>query len=180
MKRTVGRPDPWRRWHAPALPLLSVATVRPASGQRTPALGLRVFLRRSRLELESDEPLVADRPCVVAGLNDVRLARTDLDLGPVLVLDGQPAEVDNADMASLAALSSGDGLDTFRPAPPGSNVMRAAVVTPIRTTSTCVLSGVLVSSGASKSRDSTPGTAVSFVDRRIDPRALGAGMKNST
>src|SRR3954447_25765344 len=39
---------------------------------------------------------------------------------------------------------------------PGSNENRAAVVAPMRTTSTCVLSGVRVSSGDSKSRDSTP------------------------
>jgi hypothetical protein len=38
------------------------------------ALALRVSLRRSRLKLESDEPLVADHPHDVAGLNDVRLA----------------------------------------------------------------------------------------------------------
>src|SRR4051812_13927684 len=60
---------------------------------------LCVVLRRSRLELEADEPLVADHPRVVAGLDDVRLARTDLDFGAVLVLDGQPARVHNADMA---------------------------------------------------------------------------------
>jgi type IV pilus biogenesis protein CpaD/CtpE len=44
---------------------------------------------------------------------------------------------------------------------PGSNANRAAVVAPMRTTSTCVLSGVRVSSGESKSRVSTPATAVS-------------------
>src|SRR3954465_10589969 len=44
---------------------------------------------------------------------------------------------------------------------PGWKVIRAAVVVPMRTTSTCVLSGVRVSSGESKSRDSTPGTATS-------------------
>jgi hypothetical protein len=83
----------------------------PGSG--TLALALRVFLRGSRLELESDEPLVADHPRVVAGLDDVHLARTDLDLGAILVPDGQPASIDNPDMAGLAALSSGHGLDTF-------------------------------------------------------------------
>jgi hypothetical protein len=36
-----------------------------------------------------NEPLVADHLRVVAGLNDIRLARTDLDLGSVRVLDGQ-------------------------------------------------------------------------------------------
>src|SRR3954449_2216379 len=44
-------------------------------------------------------------------------AFTDLHLGAIVVLDGQPTGVDNADMAGLAALSSGDGLDRFRPAP---------------------------------------------------------------
>jgi hypothetical protein len=69
--------------------LLAVSCDRQASG--TLALALRVLLRRSGLELESDEPLVADHPRVVAGLDDVRLARTDLDLGAVLVLHSQPA-----------------------------------------------------------------------------------------
>jgi hypothetical protein len=44
--------------------------------------------------------------------------RADLDLGSVLVLDGYPAGVGNADVASLATLGSGDGLDAFRPPPP--------------------------------------------------------------
>src|SRR5512133_2448726 len=56
---------------------------------------------------------------------------------------------------------------------PGSNVIRATVVTPMRTTATCVLSGVLVSSGESKSRDSTPATAVPSHRLTMDPRALG-------
>src|ERR1700754_3653405 len=42
---------------------------------------------------------------------------------------------------------------------PGSNANRPTVAAPMRTTSTCVLSGDLVSSGESKSRDSTPGMA---------------------
>ena len=41
---------------------------------------------------------------------------------------------------------------------PGSSVRRAAVVSPIFTTSTFVLSGVRVSSGESKLRESTPAT----------------------
>jgi hypothetical protein len=60
-----------------------------------------------------------DDPRVVAGLDDVRLARADLDLGAVLVLDGQATGVDHADVAKLATVGSGDGLDTVRPAPPG-------------------------------------------------------------
>src|SRR3954453_7363935 len=90
----------------------------PATRATGLASALRVFLRRSGLELESDVPLVADHPGVVAGLDDVRLARTDLDLGAVLVLPRQPARVNHADMAGLAALGSGDGLDAVRPAPP--------------------------------------------------------------
>ena len=88
----------------------------PSIAKRRSALG--VFLRRSLLELEPDEPLVADDPRVVAGLDDVRVARADLDLGSVLVLDGYPAGVGDADVAGLAALGSGDGLDAFRPPPP--------------------------------------------------------------
>src|ERR671918_428198 len=72
------------------------------AGDDRSALG--VFLCRPRLELEPDEPLVADDPRVVARLDDVRVAWADLDLGSVLVLDGQPAGVDNSNVASLAAL----------------------------------------------------------------------------
>jgi hypothetical protein len=54
----------------------------------------------------------------VARLDDIRFAWADLDLGSVLVLDGNSAGVANADVASLAALGSGDGLDAFRPPPP--------------------------------------------------------------
>ena len=68
----------------------SVATDRLAPG--TPpffevcrTLRLRVHLGRLRLELESDEGLVADDPCIVTGLDDVRLAGPDLDLRPVFV-----------------------------------------------------------------------------------------------
>jgi len=54
-------------------------------GDHCSALG--VFLRRSLFELEPDEALVADDRRVVPGLDDVRVARTDLDLGSVFVLD---------------------------------------------------------------------------------------------
>jgi hypothetical protein len=40
------------------------------------------------LELESDEALVADHPRVVARLDDIRRARSDLDLGAVVVGTG--------------------------------------------------------------------------------------------
>src|ERR1700754_385357 len=47
---------------------------------------------------------------------------------------------------------------------PGSSVSRAADEPPMRTTSTLDLSGVRVSSGESKSRDSTPATGTSFLE----------------
>src|SRR5215210_2288494 len=78
---------------------------------------LGVFLSRSRLELEADEPLVADDPRIVARLDDVRLAGADLDLGSVVVLDAQPARMDDADVASLACLGSRNRLDALRPPP---------------------------------------------------------------
>ena len=143
--------------------LAPASTIRPnatSAPSGTLALALRVFLRRSRPELESDEALVANHPGVVAGLDDVCLARTDLQLGAVLVFDGQAAGVDNADVASLAASVPATGLTHSDQRHSGSNVIRAAVVTPIRTTATCVLAGVRVSSGESKSRDSTAATAV--------------------
>src|SRR4051794_37921161 len=90
----------------------------PATRATGLASALRVFLRGSGLELESDEPLVADHPGVVAGLDDVRLARTDLDLGAVLVLHRQPARVNHADMAGPAGLGPGGGLAAARPPPP--------------------------------------------------------------
>jgi hypothetical protein len=78
--------------HRPREPVLAGPRPLRQLGQRqasgTLGLALRVFLRRSRLELEADEPLVADHPRVVAGLDDVRLPRTDLDLGAVLAPSG--------------------------------------------------------------------------------------------
>jgi hypothetical protein len=82
---------------APVLLLVPVSCDRQASG--TLALALCVFLRRSGLELEADEPLIADHPRVVARLDDIRLARADLDLGAVLVLDRHPAGMDDPDVA---------------------------------------------------------------------------------
>ena len=44
------------------------------------ALAARVLLCRARLEFQRDEPIVADDPGVVARLDHVRLAGTDLGL----------------------------------------------------------------------------------------------------
>jgi hypothetical protein len=55
----------------------------------------------------------------VARFDDVRVTRADLQLGSVLVLDRDSTRVGNADVARLAALGSSDGLDAFRPPPPG-------------------------------------------------------------
>jgi hypothetical protein len=46
----------------------------------------------------------------VYGLDDVRLASADPELGSVLVLDGDPSGLSDADVADLAALGAGDGL----------------------------------------------------------------------
>jgi hypothetical protein len=42
------------------------------------------------LELQPDEPLVADDPRVVTGHDHVRVARSEFMLGPVLVSDVLP------------------------------------------------------------------------------------------
>ena len=80
-------------------------------------------------------------------------------------------------MAGLAALSSGDGLDTFRPAPSRLERHPCRGCHPHDHHSTCVLSGVLVSSGESKSRDSTPAAALSSRRSPNDPPAPCVGMQ---
>src|SRR3954454_16069849 len=91
-------------------------TIRPGRLTKRSALG--VVLRGLRLELEPDEALVADDPRVVTGLDDVRVAGADLELGAVVVLDAELAGLDDADVVHLAAVGAGDGLDAFRPPPP--------------------------------------------------------------
>jgi hypothetical protein len=76
--------------------------------------GLRALcelLGRPRLELEPNDGLVADDPCVVTGLNDIRVARTDLLLGAVVVDNAHRARLQNADVPQLTALASHDRLD---------------------------------------------------------------------
>src|SRR5918994_484125 len=91
------------------------STTSGAGPRRSSAPG--VFLRGLRLELEAHEPLVADDPRVVARLDHVRLARADLDLRSVLVPDADPARLEVADVACLAALGPGDGFEALRPPP---------------------------------------------------------------
>ena len=97
----------------------------------------------------------------MARLDHVGVARADIGLGSVLVGDVDAAGLGDADVPDLAAVGAHDRLLASDHFQPGSNVMRAAVVPPTRITSTRVLSGVRVSSGESKSRVSTPATAVS-------------------
>ena len=51
----------------------------------------RVLLRGFRLELEADEPVIADDLGVVAGLDHVHVAGTDLELGAVVMDHPHPA-----------------------------------------------------------------------------------------
>jgi hypothetical protein len=74
------------------------------SGERLPRQAassgrsvLGVLLRRSRLELEADEPLVSDDPGVVTRLDDVRLTRAELNLGSVVMPHRQSAGVNDTD-----------------------------------------------------------------------------------
>src|SRR5262249_5240043 len=70
-------------------------------------------------ELEADERLVPDDPRVVAGLDDVGLARRDLVLGAVVMRDVHRAGLGEAHMPYLAALGADDRLDALRPRPAG-------------------------------------------------------------
>src|SRR3954451_10216987 len=62
---------------------------------------------------------------------------------------------------------------------PGSNANRPTVAPPMRTTSTRVLSGVRVSSGESKSRDSTPAIEAPLVAGQGDHRVLRAALQGA-
>src|SRR5437764_2428158 len=82
-------------------------------------LALRVLLRGSRFEFKPHEPVVSKDPRVVAGLDHIRIARANLELGAVVVLDVQLARLSDADVPRLAAVGAGDGLDALRPLPAG-------------------------------------------------------------
>jgi hypothetical protein len=88
----------------------SAMSLRQAEPFRGLALGV---------ELDHHRGVAADDPGVVAGLDDVGVAGTELELRTVVVLHGDPAGVDDADVASLAALGPRYRLDAVRPPPPG-------------------------------------------------------------
>src|SRR2546423_948146 len=71
-----------------------------------PRLLTRVLLGGLRLELEADELFVPDDLGVVARLDRVRLAGTDLDDRAVLVRDAHPPCLHDSDVSVLAALRS--------------------------------------------------------------------------
>src|SRR5919204_2047209 len=73
------------------------------------------LLSRPRLELEPKDRLVADDPRVMTRLDDVRVARTDLLLGAVVVDNAHRARLQNTDVPHLTALASHDRLDRLRP-----------------------------------------------------------------
>src|SRR5689334_24806324 len=79
------------------------------------ALPARVLLGRLRLELEPDELLVPEDPRVVARLDDVGVAGTELQLGAVVVRDVQPAGVDDAHVPCLAGVGAGHRFHALRP-----------------------------------------------------------------
>jgi hypothetical protein len=80
-------------------------------------LGPRVLLGGPGFKLVGDDPVVAYDPGVVTRLDHIRLSRSNLAFRPVLVGDVQATLLQNADVASLAAVGSNDGLDAFGPAP---------------------------------------------------------------
>src|SRR5262249_12615781 len=74
-------------------------------------------LRGRAVELEADERLAARDPGVVTGLDHVRVAGADVDLGAVVVHDVHRARHDGAAVVRLAAVGPGDRLDALRPLP---------------------------------------------------------------
>ena len=81
-------------------------------------LASRVFLSRSRLELKPDETVVAKRPRIVTGFDQIRISWPQFDLSAILVLDGQTPGVNDAQMSCLAAFGSRNGFHAVRPTPP--------------------------------------------------------------
>jgi hypothetical protein len=72
-----------------------------------------VLLGGPRLELKPDEALVAENLCVVTGLDHVRLAGSELHLGPVLVGHTQPAGMHDTDVPGLTAVGARHRLDAL-------------------------------------------------------------------
>ena len=128
----------------------------PPYSLRPAVSAFRELLGSPGLELEPDDGLVADDPCVVSGINGVGLTWADLLLGAVVVDDAHRARLQQADMAHLAPFASDDRLDALRPFPSGlqSNPRRTRSAQPNELI--FVLSGVRVSSGDPKSPTSTP------------------------
>src|SRR4051812_287419 len=81
---------------------------------RQEALRARVLLGCARLELVADERLVAGDPGVVAGLDHVRGAGAEVDLGAVVVDDVHLPALDDPDVPHLAAVGAHDRLDALR------------------------------------------------------------------
>ena len=81
------------------------------SGRTGVGLGARA------LELEGNEGFVTNDPGVVTGLEHVRVAGADLDLGTVFVRQVQTARDDCPDVTVLAAVAADDGLDALGPLP---------------------------------------------------------------
>src|SRR5689334_9842662 len=88
-------------------------------GDCTCRLAPAVLLGCPRLELERDEGLVTDHPRVVAGFDQVRLARLEVQLRSVLMGHMQPARLHQADVLHLAAVGARDRFDALRPPPAG-------------------------------------------------------------
>ena len=97
---------------------------------RSSGFGAGVRLGRARLELVTDEGLVADDPGVVPRLDRVGRAGSDLELGAVVVTNRESPRVSDADVPELAALRPDTGLMHSDHRQPGWKVKRAAVVSP--------------------------------------------------
>ena len=65
-----------------------------------------VLLGGARLELEANKWLVANDPRVMARLDDVRLARSEILLGPVVVDDMHSPRLNYAHMPDLTAIGA--------------------------------------------------------------------------
>jgi hypothetical protein len=125
---------------------------------------LLLRVRRRGPEVDRDARLVTDDPGVVPGFDPSHVARTNLNLGPVVHRYAHPTRQGVQEVRRLAALSFRERLHVLRPAPPGSNVPRSTVPPPMLMTSACPLStNGLISSGESKSQ---PPAAAAFSGSR--------------